>query len=257
MRRQKSGQGRIRIGYLSFADWKDASKAKWHLLDLSKDYHGAPQIFYFRPHKKWYLVYQLEDKTRGIPYGPCYSTTDNIADPTSWTTPAPFYKHKPEGRPAGLDFWIICDDEMAHLFFTSLDGRMWRASTDISDFPDMFEQPKVVLRGDVFEASHTYRLRGLDKYVTLIEAQGKSGGRGHRYYKAYIADRLDGEWKELAASANKPFAGSINVRLAEPRWTDSFSHGELLRAGHDERLEVDPANLRFIFQGLADEHWGQ
>ncbi|MBP85585.1 MAG: glycoside hydrolase family 62 [Planctomycetaceae bacterium] len=257
MRRQKSGQGRIRIGYLSFADWKDASKAKWHLLDLSKDYHGAPQIFYFRPHKKWYLVYQLEDKTRGIPYGPCYSTTDNIADPTSWTTPAPFYKRKPEGRPAGLDFWIICDDEMAHLFFTSLDGRMWRASTDISDFPDMFEQPKVVLRGDVFEASHTYRLRGLDKYVTLIEAQGKSGGRGHRYYKAYIADRLDGEWKELAASANKPFAGSINVRLAEPRWTDSFSHGELLRAGHDERLEVDPANLRFIFQGLADEHWGQ
>lgn len=46
LRRQKSGQGRIRIGYLSFADWKDAAKAKWHLLELSKDYHGAPQVFF-------------------------------------------------------------------------------------------------------------------------------------------------------------------------------------------------------------------
>jgi hypothetical protein len=35
-------------------------------------------------------------------------------------------------------------------------------------------------------------------------------------------------------------------------WTDSFSHGELLRAGHDELLEVDPARLRFLFQGVAD-----
>ncbi len=257
LRRQKSGQGRIRIGYLSFADWKDAAEAKWHLLELSMDYHGAPQIFYFRPHKKWYLVYQLEDKARGIPYGPCYSTTDQIADPSSWTQPAPFYKRKPEGRPAGLDFWIVCDEDRAHLFFTSLNGQMWRAAANLLDFPNGFEEPRVVLRGDVFEASHTYRLRGLDKYLTLIEAQGKSGGRGHRYYKAYIADQLDGEWKELAASANKPFAGSINVRVAKPNWTDSFSHGELLRAGYDERLEVDPANLKFVFQGLADENWGR
>ena len=35
-------------------------------------------------------------------------------------------------------------------------------------------------------------------------------------------------------------------------WTDSFSHGELLRAGCDERLEVDPARLRFLFQGVLD-----
>src|SRR5262249_8119076 len=36
-------------------------------------------------------------------------------------------------------------------------------------------------------------------------------------------------------------------------WTDSFSHGELIRAGHDETLEVDPDNLRFLFQGVSDE----
>jgi hypothetical protein len=119
------------------------------------------------------------------------------------------------------------------LFFTSLDGRMWRAETRLQEFPNGFGEPVVALRGDVFEASHTYWLQRLDKYLTLIEAQG-SGGRGRRYYKAYIADRLDGQWKELAASPEKPFAGSINVRIPGPRWTDSISHGELLRAGYDE-----------------------
>ena len=34
--------------------------------------------------------------------------------------------------------------------------------------------------------------------------------------------------------------------------TSSFSHGELLRSGHDEKLEVDPAELRFLFQGVSD-----
>src|SRR5262249_19698214 len=102
-------------------------------------------------------------------------------------------------------------------------------------------------RGDIFEASHTYRLQGLNRYLTLVEAQ--DGGR--RYYKAYLADRLDGAWKPLAASRGKPFAGLANVRGAG-RWAGSYSPGELLRAGHDERLEVDPARLRFLYQGVSD-----
>ena len=68
---------------------------------------------------------------------------------------------------------------------------------------------------------------------------------------------LSAELRHRSPSLRDARAGSINVRVAEPRWTDSFSHGELLRVGHDERMEVDPANLLFIFQGLADEHWGR
>ena len=71
-------------------------KAKWTLLDLSMDYHGAPQVFYFAPQKKWYLVYQCADSTRDIAYGPCYSTTDDIAKPATWTKPAPMFKSKPD-----------------------------------------------------------------------------------------------------------------------------------------------------------------
>ena len=54
-----------------------------------------------------------------------------------------------------------------------------------------------------------------------------------------------------------------NVNFAGERWTDSFSHGELIRAGIDERCEIDPAKLRFLIQGVSDEakgkvllHWG-
>ena len=52
---------------------------------MSAGYHGAPQVFYFTPHRKWYLIYQLEDSSRNIPFGPCYSTTNDINDPTSWS----------------------------------------------------------------------------------------------------------------------------------------------------------------------------
>src|SRR5262249_7320780 len=74
-----------------------------------------------------------------------------------------------------------------------------------------------------------------------------------RYYKGYLADRLDGAWKPVAASKEQPFAGAANSRHAAAPWTDSVSHGELLRAGHDETLEVDPGDLRFLFPGVSDE----
>src|SRR5262249_14428512 len=70
--------------------------------------------------------------------------------------------------------------------------------------------------------------------------------------KAYLADRLDGEWKPLAASKENPFASSKNTAHSGTHWTDSISHGELVRVGHDETLEVDPAKLQFLFQGVSD-----
>ncbi|MDH5514112.1 MAG: non-reducing end alpha-L-arabinofuranosidase family hydrolase [Gammaproteobacteria bacterium] len=249
LRKQKGGQGRIRIGYLSFSDWKEAPLAKWHVLELADDYHGAPQIFYFEPQRKWYLIYQAIDKTRSLPYGPHYSTNDDISNPSGWTLPEPLYTVKP-GQNAGLDFWVICDDTKAHLFFTTLDGRMRRAETRLADFPNRgWTTPEVVLKADIFEASHIYKLKGLDKYLSLIEAE--NGPR--RYYKAFLADRLDGQWLPLATSRERLFASPVNVTHQGEPWTESYSHGELIRTGVDQRLEVDPADLQFLFQGVSDE----
>jgi hypothetical protein len=244
-------QGRSIVEYCSFENWEDANESKRTLLRVSeRDYYCAPQVFYFTPHQKWYLIYQV-----GIPDSKmmwvAYSTTDDISDPASWTPAKPILDGgKDDPRTVGgIDYWIICDDERAYLFFTSNNGKMWRLWTDLKEFPHGFRDCQLALEAKIFEASHTYKLKGRDQYLTVIEENGR------RYYKAYIADRLDGEWRPLADTAEHPFAGWNNVRPAAgvDSWTDNISHGELLRDGIDEQLVVDPDNLRFLFQGMWDK----
>ena len=241
---------RSAIEYCSFDKWENANAAKRTILKVSDTkYFTAPQVFFFEPHKKWYLVYQT-----GVPDAKmmwvAFSTTTDIADPASWTRAAPILdggKDDPREE-GGLDYWIICDDRRAYLFFTSLNGKMWRLWTDLKDFPRGFAHCEVALRAKIFEASHTYRLKGLDQYLTIVEEDHQ------RYYKAYLADRLDGVWRPVADTADRPFAGWRNIRPArgvEP-WTDNVSHGELIRDGCDQTLTVDPRNLRFVFQGMLE-----
>lgn len=260
LRKKNGGDGKpagyIRVGYMSFADWPDAQSAQWTLLDLTEElgYHGAPQVFYYRAHELWYLVFQLADTARGITFGPCYSTTKTLADPKSWSAPKPFYQTKPDNLKGWLDFWVIADDAKAHLFFTSLDGKLWRAETAADEFPQGFGMPVVAFQGEIFEASHTYRLLPSGRYLTIVEQQGKSAERGHRFYKGYVADRLDGVWSPATDHPRAVFAAAENTTFKKP-WTDSVSHGELLRKGNDERLEVDERDLTFLIQGLPDAEW--
>ena len=235
------------IEYLSFTDWREADKAPRHILSCWNGYFCAPQVFYFRPHQQWYLVFQMSDPNhRPQPYFAAYSTTKTLSDPDSWSRPRPLLETRPEGAKAWLDFWVIADESHAYLFFSSLDGKMWRTRTRRSDFPRGWEPARVALEGNIFEASHTYKLKGVPQYLTVVEALNGSGG--WRSYRAFLADRLDGPWQPLAA----PFASMDNCTPRGPRWTDNISHAELLRAGCDERLEMDPQNLRVLFQGVLD-----
>lgn len=251
LRKAKKGDGRIRIGYLSFRDWNEVRQARWQVLKLTMGYHGAPQIFYFEPHNKWYLIYQAEDATRKLKYGPCFSTNSDITKPEQWTLPQPLYTVK-KGAKAGLDFWVICDDKKAFLFFTTLDGRMWRAQTAIASFPKgPWTEPVVALQADIFEASHTYAVRGSGKFLTLVEAQG--GGR--RYFKAFTAKSLEGKWLPLSASRAKPLVSPKNVANQSESWATSYSHGEFIRVGFNQRLEIDMKGLQILFQGANDKEY--
>ncbi len=244
--------GRSAIEYCSFRDWKDADASPRTILRISdSDYYCAPQVFYFAPQEQWYLVYQMGVADANKMWV-AYSTTSNISDPASWTQAKAMLDGGPRDprQVGGLDYWIICDDARAYLFFTSLNGKMWRLWTKLEDFPRGFDHCELALEAEIFEASHTYRLKGLDKFLTVVEQDGR------RYYKAYIADRLDGEWTPLADTAANPFASWQNIRPAEgvEAWTDNVSHGELIRDGVDQTLIVDPHNLRFVFQGMFDQH---
>jgi hypothetical protein len=143
------------IVYLTFSEWGEAAKAKMTLLNCHGGYFCAPQVFYFSPHRRWYLICQASDPSWNPEYQPAFSTSTDIADSDSWTPLKPLPARKPSAAKAWLDFWIICDRSKAHLFFTSLDGAMWRAETRLSDFPNGWTEPVVVLRDDIFEASHT------------------------------------------------------------------------------------------------------
>lgn len=243
--------GRSAIEYCRFSDWQEADRAERTILGVSdSNYYCAPQVFYFTPHRRWYLIYQM-----GVPGSQkmwvAYSTTTDIADPGSWTAARPILDGGPDDprQVGGLDYWIICDEQRAYLFLTSLNGKMWRLWTELKDFPSGFDHCEIALQAKIFEASHTYRIKGSSQYLTIIEENGR------RHYKAYIADRLDGPWKPLADTADKPFAGWKNIRPAPgvAPWTDNISHGELVRDGYDQTLTIDPANLRFVFQGMWDK----
>jgi len=240
-------QGNWSMVYLSFSDWAEAANAKPYYIDNNpnlRGYHCAPQVFYFRPHKKWYLIYQSQP--------PQYSTADDLSKPETWTKPESFFATKPPSAARlWIDFWVICDDTHAYLFSTGDDGRMYRSRTKIEDFPKGMSDPEVVIQGlrnDVFEGSMTYKIKGTGTYLTLVEAIGPA-----RYYRAWTSDRLDGEWTPVpdANTFQKPFAGINNITFEDgvTPWTRDISHGELIRDGYDETLTIDPSNLQLLYQG--------
>lgn len=236
------------IVYATFANWSDAGLAKHHVLPCHKGFFCAPQVFYFTPQKKWYLICQASDESWNPNYQAAFATTSDISNPRSWSALRPLGAKTADGK-SGLDFWIISDAVKAYLFFTTLDGRMWREETTLEQFPAGWSLPALALQGDLFEASHTYRLEGRKQYLTLVEAQGEAG---RRYFKAYLAERLDGEWHPLAAEMQRAFASMENVTQPGKHWTDSISHGELIRSGYDQELAVNPKTLNFLFQGVSE-----
>jgi hypothetical protein len=249
--------GRTVTEYCGFDKWENADRSPRTVLKIStSDYYCAPQVFYFTPHKKWYLIYQV-----GMPGSNkmwvAYSTTTTIADPTSWTHARPILDGGTDDRRSegGLDYWIICDAQRAYLFFTSNNGKLWRMWTRLEDFPKGFDHCELALRASIFEASHTYKVKGTDKYLTIIEEESHTSNvNNRRYYKAYLADCLDGPWTPLADTEERPFAGWKNIRPAKgvQPWTDNVSHGELIRDGADQTMTVDLGKLQFVFQGLLD-----
>jgi len=240
-------QGNWSIIYLTFKDWSEASDAKPYYIDQNPHlagYHCAPFVFYFRPHEKWYLIYQSQH--------PQYSTTDDLSKPESWSKPQSFFASKPASAPdLWIDYWMICDDTHAYLFFTGDDGRLYRSRTTLEDFPGGMCDPEIAIketRDVLFEGSMTYKIKGTDKYLTLVEGLSPS-----RFYRAFISDRLDGEWTPLpgANTHEQPFAGINNLEFedgVEP-WTAEVSHGELIRDSNDETVTIDPSNMQLLYQG--------
>jgi hypothetical protein len=186
-----------------------------------------------------------------------FSTADDPGEPTTWTQPAPFFAKTPaivEKNGGWLDFWVICDSQSCHLFFSNDKGRWYKSKTSVAKFPYGFSDPIVAMEdaeaGRLFEASNVYKINGTNKYLALIEAfDGTSNWR--RYFRSWTSDSLDGPWTPLHESGTFPFAGKQNVTFDGTAWSDDISHGEMIRAGYDETMAIDRPKLQYLYQGFA------
>jgi hypothetical protein len=243
--------------YINFPAWDQAAQAVPYYMDQNPNpgftgYHAAPELFFFTPQNQWYLIFQSPQ--------PQYSTAADPTQPATWSTPQNFFASQPANVPNWIDFWVICDSANCYLFFSGDDGRFWRSQTTIQNFPNGFGTPVLVMQAanqfDLFEASCTYNLQGLNQYLTIIEALG--GPNGNRYFRAFVTDQLNSDhWTPIptATTFAQPFAGINNVTFASgvTPWTSDISHGEMIRVGYDETLTIDPTNLQFLYQGNSPQ----
>ncbi len=231
--------------YTSFSAFDNAQQATPVVLPNHDGYAAAPQVFYFTPHDTWYLICQASHDDWNPRGQAAFATTKTIADPESWSPLKPMGLARTEDK-YNLDFWVICDGPTACIFWTSDNGKMWRAQTAKTDFPYGWSDPVVAFDGDIFEASHIYKADGGDFFFNVIEAR-KNGDR--RYFKILYASELDGEWNYPPDNSTGEYASDEIVTQTHEKWTDYISHGEVVRSTNDERLKADPL-ADFIFQGV-------
>jgi endo-1,4-beta-xylanase len=244
--------GEWSLQYTSFRHWWQAPAAPRYFLDQSAigpGYRAAPQLFYFAPKKKWFLVYQT-----GLP---SYSTTDDPTKPQSWSAPKNFQEQMPDviaqniGNGYWVDFWVVCDKAMCYLFSSDDNGHLYRSETTVRDFPNGFGNTQIAMqdpdRHALFEASNVYRIKGTHKYLLLVEAIGSDE---RRYFRSWTANGITGPWTPLADTESNPFARWNNVTYPGGAWTQDISHGEMIRAGVDQTMEIDPHCLRYLYQGM-------
>jgi hypothetical protein len=239
--------------HFSFPDWPQANAAMHTYLDtatpIGRGYRAAPHIFYFAPRNLWYMVYQT-----GVP---TYSTSTDPSNPRSWTTPRNFMNSEPaivtqnKGNGAWLDFWMICDSVNCYLFSSDDNGHIYRSQTTVGNFPNGFGNTVIALSDsrafNLFEGGAVYKIQGQERYLLLQEAIGSDG---RRWYRSFTSGSLGGSWTPHLATESNPFARSNNVTFSGPAWTRDFSHGELIRAGNDQTVPLNPCQLQFLYQGM-------
>jgi hypothetical protein len=236
--------------HFSFADWPQANAATHTYLDstpIGRGYRAAPHIFFFAPQNLWYMVYQT-----GLP---TYSTSTDPGNPRSWTTPRNFMSSEPaivsqnKGAGSWLDFWMICDNSNCYLFSSDDNGHIYRSQTTLANFPNGFGNTVIALQDSrfaLFEGSAVYKVAGVNQYLLLQEAIGSDG---RRWYRSFTSSSLAGSWTPHLATESNPFARSNTVTFSGAAWTRDFSHGELIRAGNDQTVPLNPCRLQFLYQG--------